>query len=486
MITETKLPEAWSGYGSISDPLEGDLKCDAAIVGGGMTGVCLAYLLGERGFKAALIEENTIGSGKTGRSTAKAVVAHDLIYSDLTEKVSPEAAEKYAAANLAGLGFIRERVRGRASEFRRDFYLYALYGEKRLRREFQAMRNSGIECEYLGGNDVPLPFETEAAVLLRDQIQLDPAKFVHELCAEGKFRCFEHTHAELVSKNILRCGGHTVTADAVVYAVNYPVKIPGLYAPIKLSRKTSCAAVFSLPDGVSYGFPEVMAYGMDGGCGYRYTPDHKLLVSGETHRGAPAPNSIERMVSKVKSFAPEAELIEAWTNNDTYTHDGLPYVGKVGGIWLACGYSAWGMTNSAAAAVILAERISGGRVWYSDVFEPSRNFMKGGSSEFSEHLQTAVGGMVKELKNPPDILASELDCGCGGIVDRHGKRTGAYRDESGELHYVSLRCPHFGCELEWNSVERTWDCPCHGSRFSAVGECLGNPAGVGISMKYSR
>lgn len=485
MTNEQNLPKLWHSYSSYGSygTLTGDIRCDIAVVGGGMTGVCLAYILGERGFKVALFEENTLASGKTGRSTAKATVAHELAYSTLAEKISTEASRKYAEANLAGLDFLKKHVSSGKSEqavVRRDHYLYALYGEKRLRKEYLVMRENGINCEYYTKDSVPLPFKTEAAIKIPDQVQLDPVRFVHELCENGKFRVFEHSRAEMISKNILRCGGHTVTADKLVFAVNYPTKIPGLYAPLKLSRKTSCAAVFVCDEGFT--FPEVMAYGVDGGYGYRYTPDHSLLVSGETHRGAPAPNAIERMVTTVRSFAPTAQLREAWTNNDTYTHDGIPYVGEVGGVYIACGYSAWGMTNSVGAAVLLAEKIAGGEVWYGDIFAPERNFMRGGSSEFSEHLTTAVGGMVKDFTNPPEITAKELDSGYGAIINYRGKRVGAYRDKEGELHFVSLRCPHMGCELEWNQVEQTWDCPCHGSRFNGAGECISNPAEHGIGI----
>lgn len=479
MDTTERSPRVWREYAASSETLAGDLRCDAAIVGGGMTGVCLAYILGSRGFRVALFEEKTLAAGKTCRSTAKATVAHDRIYSTLTEKLSPEVSRKYASANLAGLAFYKEHLSAGVAE-RRDFYLYALHGETRLLKEYHAMRDNGITCEYLRGDTVPLPFDVKAAVCLRDQVQLDPVQFVQNLAAEGKFRYFEHTKAEYVSGNILRCGGHTVTADAIVFAVNYPVGIPGFKAPVKLSRKTSCALAFSHDGG--FAFPEVMAYGIDGGYGYRYAPDRSLIVSGETHRGAPAPNAAERIQAAVEGFCPDAQLQESWTNNDTYTHDGIPYVGKVGGVYVACGYSAWGMTNAASAAVLLAEQIAGGEVWYGDIFDRGRNFMRGGGSEFTEHMETAMSGMMKTFSSAPVRKSAELLPGEGGIVLHRGKRIGGYCDKDGGLHFVSLRCPHLGCELEWNSVSKTWDCPCHGSRFSAEGACLSNPAGQGIGL----
>ena len=185
----------------------------------------------------------------------------------------------------------------------------------------------------------------------------------------------------------------------------------------------------------------------------------------------------------LQSLAHGARVIEKWTNNDVYTHDMLPYVGKTrAGVYLACGFNAWGMVSGASAAVILSEEVCGREVWYADIFSPERNFLRGGSSSFSEHLGEAVSGSAKKYSPAPELKIAELKNGEGGVVNYHGKRMGAFRDNGGEVHLVSLRCPHIGCELEWNAVDCTWDCPCHGSRFTYDGEAIGNPAVKGIRI----
>ncbi|MBQ4353287.1 MAG: FAD-dependent oxidoreductase [Clostridia bacterium] len=460
-------------------PLREDIHCTAAVVGGGLTGVCLAYLLAEKGVDTVLLEQGTLAGGKTGRSTAKVTLAHENIYSSLTERISAEAARKYAAANKAGFAFIRRCPAGHLSDCERDFYLYALYGETRLEREYRAMQEYGIDC--IRCTDTPLPFPHKAAVRLPKQLAIDPQAFVRALAEQGNFRCFTHTKALRLSDHVLQCGGYRVTADMTAYCVNYPVSLGAMAAPLKLSRKTSSAVLFRSDSGFS--FPDVMAYGIDGGHGFRYVSGGRLLVSGETHRGAPMPDAEARITEAVRAFAPDAEIEAAWTNNDTYTHDGIPYAGKVGGVWTACGYGAWGMTNAAGAAVILAEQMTGGEVWYADIFSPARNFLRGGKREFSEHIGTAVSGMAKHLSSLPERKASEFLPGEGGIAADHGRKVGAYRDEDGRLYIVSLRCPHLGCSLEWNRTDSTWDCPCHGSRFSAAGDCLSNPAGHSILLE---
>ncbi len=473
------MPEIWRKNYTEYPTLDRDIKCGAAVVGGGLTGALLAYMLAERGIDTVLFESGRIALGKTGRSTAKVTVAHKMIYTELAEKMSPAVSRKYAAANLAGMKRLSELI---PPENKRDMYLYALYGERRIRKEFMHMRENGIDCEYVEGSDCPLPFETAGAVKLPEQYAIDPVILVESLCREGHFKVYENSPAERIEMHGFDCLGHRVRSDFVAVCTNYPVHVPSSGAPLKLCRKASAAVVMESDDG--FPMADIIAFGADGGYGYRYADgnSNRLIVSGETGRILP-PNAEERLSSAVRKFAPNARIFETWVNNDTYTHDGIPYAGRLkSGIFTACGYSAWGMTNSASAAVILENQICGRNLWYDDIFSPSRNFMTGGSGEFSEYISTAVGGMMKNISTPPDKYAAEVHEGEAAVVNCRGKRVGAYRDDDGVVHLVSLKCPHLGCSLEWNPVEKTWDCPCHGSRFSYTGTCISNPAEHGIAI----
>ncbi len=471
----------WKTGGITYPQVSKNIKCGVAVVGGGLTGVILAYLLARRGIDVALFEANSIGSGKTGRSTAKVTVAHGYKYAALCEDLSPEVARKYAAANMNGLRFYSEHLGERDKKI---MLLYSLYGQRRLLKEYSAMRESGIPCQWIDAPAVPLPFKTEGAVKLTDQYAIDPVRFADSLCRLGRFKVFENSPVEVVDAHLLVCGGHTITADHVAVCTNYPTHVPASVAPIKLSRKISLAVKLRSEGGFSIPFG-VMAFGVDGGYGYRHGDDpREIIVSGETSRDMPTPLAEERLARAARRLAPDAEIMESWTNNDTYTHDGLPYSGRLhSGIWVACGYSAWGMTNSAAMAKIAAEQICGHDLWYADIFSPNRNFMKGGSREFSNHMQTAVSGMMKQMSSPPPTSPAEIEADHAAVVASRGKRTGAYRDPNGALHLVSLKCPHLGCELQWNPTDKTWDCPCHGSRFSYTGECVSNPATKGIRLE---
>jgi len=475
-------------------PLNDDCSCDAAVIGGGITGVLCAHALALRGLSVLLLEEHTVAhaGSKTARSTAKATVAHGRIYSALAENVSAEASRKYAAANLAGLRFLHSIADVSPSAEQsvgqtRDMYLYAVHGERLLRREFRAMQNAGIPCEYLGGGNVPLPFPVSAAVRLPGQLALDPVEFCRRLCRMGHFRTCEHSPVTAVRRNSLICRGHTVAARHIIAATNYPRFCPaGAGLPLKLFRQSSYAVAVTCDAG--FRMPDLMAFGIDDDHGYRYAPTadgHTLIVSGETHRGAASPNTGKRLLRAAGAAASgEISVFRQWSNNDGYTHDGIPYIGPLkNGVFIACGFGAWGMTNAASAALILAEQIGGRHLWYDDLFSPERNFLRGGSPQFAEHLRTAVGGAVRAFSAPPDCHAEEVACGQAEIIHYHGRRAGAYRDSDGRLYVVSLQCPHLGCSLEWNPEEKSWDCPCHGSRFDYTGACISNPADRGIALE---
>lgn len=470
----------WKNRGRRYPSLDRDINCTAAVIGGGLTGCLLANRLAERGIDTVLFEAGRIGGGKTARSTAKVTLAHETAYSDIAKNISTEAAKKYAAANIAGLEYIASIAK---ESTRQDIYLYAVHGERRLVREFEAMRECGIDAEYVAGADTPLPFSTLGAIRLREQLAIDPVGLCERLCAEGKFEVFENSTAEHIGRHGFTCAGHRVNADFVAVCTNYPLHVPHSLSPLKLSRKSSVAVAFRSREGFS--MKDVMAFGIDGGYGYRYAEDERgrmLIVSGETGREVP-PGAVERIAEAVQRFTPDAEMISAWVNNDTYTHDGIPYAGELsGGIYVACGYSAWGMTNAGAAAEILEKCILGRELWYADVFSPRRNFLRGGAVEFSEHVSVAVSGELENLSSPPDRYVASVREGEAAVVNHHGRRVGVYRDSGGEAHLVSLRCPHLGCALSWNSVDKTWDCPCHGSRFSYTGQCISNPAERGIAI----
>jgi len=469
--------------------LNSDIRCSCLIIGGGLCGMTAAYLLGQRGIDTVLIEKERIGNGKTAGTTAKATVCHNTAYSDISEKLGAESARKYAAANLAGLKLLQNLSGEYSCDARTaDMYLYSIYGERRIWREYIAMRDIGIDCELIKEDSAEnygfeLPVKIKSAVRIKNQLAFHPMKLLHGIVEHSKAKIYEQTEAVGISSgthhHIVKVkNGHTISAGKVIIATNYPVLVPKNLNFIKLYRETSYAAAVK-------GLPTLsgMYYGIDGGYAYRSHED-VLIVSGERHRGAASGKSCEKLVEQARAlFGTEnPEVTAAWSNNDCYTHDGVPYVGSIGdGIFIASGFSAWGMTNSAAAAIILSHLTAGEKLWYADIFNPSRNVLKSGGESLYSHIAVSVGGMAKNL-TVPEHTVSEIAPGSAGIVSYNGRRAGAYRDNEGKVHLVSVKCPHLGCSLEWNPASLTWDCPCHGSRFSYDGKCISEPANNGIQL----
>ena len=298
--------------------LEGDIKCTVAVVGGGLTGALVAYRLASRGVDTVLFEEKTIASGKTSRSTAKVTVAHGTAYSEIEKRLSMKTAKKYAAANLAGLRVISEFC---GEDGMRDMYLYALYGERRLRCEYEVMRACEIDADYLSGEEVPLPFPVKGAIRVRGQYAVNPTQLVYEICRRGKFKIFENSPAREITRHGFSCLGHRVRADFVVVATNYPVHIQASLAPIRLSGKSSVAVAFSSKSGFS--MPDVMAYGADGGYAYdgvKMFYVEKYGAYAVLVRGAVTLEMVDALLSKATGCR---TLAQTYDVNCDYVTDGV-------------------------------------------------------------------------------------------------------------------------------------------------------------------
>ncbi len=481
----------WKMEESESYPqLSEDIKCDCLVIGGGLCGVLTAYLLGKRGIDTVLMEKEHLGHGKTMGTTAKATTCHGLTCSGIVRERGREAAEVYASANRDGLRLLRELLleygmADRCDASSADFCLYSLYGERRIAEEAAALTESGIDCTVTAGksHDFELPLHPKSVLTLPDQLSFHPIKAVRAIAERSNVRIFEETEAVSMGSApssrthvVKTAKGHAIHAAKVIVAANYPVLVRGNLNFLKLYRETSYAAVLRGAPALSR-----MYYGIDGGYHYR-SHGETLIVSGERHRTEPVPNAADRLIEEASALFGEVQTVTAWSNNDSYTHDGIPYVGEVGnGVFLAAGFGGWGMTNSAAAAMLLSHLAAGEKPRYAPLFSPKRNPLKGGGESILHHMAVSAEGMAKRL-TVPQLRADQIRPGCAGIISHNGGRAGAYRDEDGKIHLVSVKCPHLGCSLEWNRASKTWDCPCHGSRFSPDGKCISEPSRESISL----
>ncbi len=466
-------------------PLAEDIRCSCLVIGGGLCGVLTAYLLGKRGIDTVLIEKERLGCGKTAGTTAKATLCHGTLLSRIWKSHGREGAMHYTEANRHGLRLLRELLPDGGEETAQtaDFFLYSNHGERRIAEEYRCLRECGVDCTMFRGQaeDFELPRPPKSGIRLREQLHLHPLLAIRTVARRTSAAMYEMTEGVSAAKtkegHIVRTAkGHIIRAKTVVITANYPVLVPQNLNFLKLYRETTYAAAFS-------GTPALgnMYYGIDGGHAYRSHGD-TLIVSGERYRTASPENAPDRLVDEAKRLFPRAEVTAQWSNNDCYTHDGIPYVGKAGdGILLAAGFNGWGMTNAASAALMLSYLAAGEVPLHAALFSPKRNLLKGGGSSLLRHAEISAAGMMQNL-TVPDKTAAELRPGCAAIVSHNGQRAGAYRDDSGKLHLVKVKCPHLHCSLEWNPAAKTWDCPCHGSRFSPDGVCISEPAHESICI----
>ncbi len=471
----------------------GPLTVDVAVIGGGITGVTAALLLRHAGLRVALIEGRTIGGGVTGFTTGKLSSNHGLIYDELTRSFGAERAAVYAEAQEGGLALIAGWTEDLGIDCdlrRREAWTYASEGEdpSAIEDEVQAALDAGLAVTY--EDSAPLPFPTGAAIRYAAQAEFHPRRYLQALTAripgEGS-HVFEHSRVLAVTDGRpcrVETDAATIQCGHVIVATHYPILDRGLWFP-RLAAERSYVLAAPHPDP-----PEGMFLSTESPAhSLRTAPDphsegELLLVGGEGHKAGQS-QPVSARYAALAGWAAEhvslGEPVYRFSSQDLRPADGLPYVGALSPLserlLVTTGYRKWGLTNGTAAAMILADRIQGIPNPWAETFDSARfRPPAGAASLVKENLNVGVRFVRDRFQRPVAGSAEELAPGTGGIVEHDGERVGAYREEDGTLHLVSPVCTHLGCWCRWNDAERTWDCPCHGSRFAHDGAVIEGPA----------
>ncbi len=464
--------------------LAGSVKADVAVIGAGIAGLTTAFLLKKAGVNVAVIEAHQVGSGATGNTTAKITSLHQLIYARLASAFGEETAHIFGASNQAAILRIESLTRELSIDchfHRLPAYTYTEQPERvpEIEAEVEAAQKAGLPAHYLQGID--LPFSAAAAVRFDDQAHFNPYAYCAGLAGaidgDGS-RIFEKSRAVDIEGNLVKGEAGEVTADQIVVATQLPFIDKGGAFVGNYPQRSYLLAIRidgDRPEGM-YISAESPIRSISHAAGSDY-----LLVGGESHKTGQDADTRQRY-GALRDWAarhfPVRSVDFEWSSQDFMPADGMPYIGRLlpftDRIYTATGFGKWGMTRGTLAGMILSDLILGRENPWAETFS-RLNPLQSAADFFTENMNVSkrfVQDRLSALGSPdPESLPPEQ----GDVIRTEGGLAATYREEDGALHTVSPVCTHLGCYVTWNTAEKSWDCPCHGSRYRVDGTMLTGP-----------
>ncbi|KRE80733.1 FAD-dependent oxidoreductase [Arthrobacter sp. Soil762] len=470
--------------------LRGDLEVDVAVIGAGVAGLTAALALKRTGRTVAVIETARVGTGVTGHTTGKVTSLHRLAYTELARRHGNDTARIYGEANQAAVEHVAQLVAAEAidCDFRRVAnYTYAESDDalSLVRAEANLAARLGLPAAFT--TDVPLPFPVKGAVRFDGQAQIHAVKYLQGLAravnGEGSF-VFEETRAQQVhdgSPAVVDTEHGTVRARGIIVATNVPWGGQGLFylrshphrsylVAGRVDRPPLDATFISADEPMR----SILTTSVNG--------TNYVLTGGEGHRVSES-GDIAARYRRLATFAHDRlgvdKIAYRWSTQDGIPLDGLPYAGLMSPtakhVYVITGLRKWGLSNGTAAALILADTLSGRENPWASVFNSNRFTPAASAKRFAEeNFKTVSAVLASKLRRPPGH--SDLSPGEGTVITVNGESTAVYKDADGQVHAVSATCTHLGCTVGFNTSDATWDCPCHGSRFTTEGTVIQGPA----------
>jgi glycine/D-amino acid oxidase-like deaminating enzyme/nitrite reductase/ring-hydroxylating ferredoxin subunit len=476
-------------------PLSEDLQVDVAVIGGGIVGVSTAWELARAGRSVAVLEADRIVAGTTGYTTAKLTSLHTRIYNRLTTNHGPVAATLYATSQQEAIEHVREvaaEVGIDCDLEQRPAYVYVTQekGVEGLQNEARMAAAAGLPAEFVTESTLPMPIA--GAVRVDGQAQFHPRKYLLGLAADFVTRgglIFERTRVvgldEGAPCRVTTENNHVVVARDVVVATHYPVFDPALLFT-RLTPRRELVVAGLIPEGDD---PRGMFLTEEEDIRSVRTAPHGdgrrlVIVTGEKFDpGSPGVGErLLRLVGWTRHLFDVEEISYHWAAQDAKTTDGVPFVGSLHRgarhAWVATGFGGWGMSSGVMSSRLLTALITEQPPppW-TDLYTPKRVHPLVEAPEFVRSgVHVAKEFVAGRLRSSHVDSVADVTPGQGAVLRVHGQRCAVYRDDDGKVHAVSATCTHLGCTVAFNDAERTWDCPCHGSRFDVDGNVLHGPA----------
>ncbi|BDB30522.1 FAD-dependent oxidoreductase (plasmid) [Cupriavidus sp. P-10] len=469
--------------------LTGRIQVEVIVVGAGIVGLTTALILAQQGRSVAVIDAHRIGRGATGGSTGNlyATVADGL--AALVKKWDAQTARAVVASRTEAIAWIEQQTTVRHSDcaFRRcPMFQYAIseQAEGRLQDELDAARLAGMAVDWTDHVPKPLPVPYGRVLVLPGQAQFHPLRYMHALAAHAEqcgVQVYEHSPAmELdAGSGVVRTPAGRLVGRHIVLATHTPIGFHFIQAGMQVRREYGLAFRLGgdvLAPGIFWalGMPRlsVRSFETDG---QRY-----LLCIGEHHETGrhDAAAALARLIAEAQTALQLGEPAWRWSAQHYHSPDELPYIGQdSAGFYVATGFSTDGLVYGTLAGRLIADQINGRENRWSELYRV-RRFHPGraGSDMFKANTGVAKEFFHDYVTYRSAKPAQALAPGQGAIVRLGHERVAAYRDAAGALHVVSAVCTHMKCMVHWNAVERSWDCPCHGSRYSPDGQVLEGPA----------
>jgi glycine/D-amino acid oxidase-like deaminating enzyme/nitrite reductase/ring-hydroxylating ferredoxin subunit len=477
--------------------LEDDLTADVLIVGGGITGLTAAYLLARAGRSVAVLERERLGSMDSGHTSAHLTAVTDLGLTALEQRFGRDHAQATWDAGFAAIAEIDAIVREEkiACEFSWvPGYLYSASegGDTRdvagLREDAALAIALGFDASFV--EDIPgvqrpgIRFDHQAKFHVRKYL----AGLTRAIVALGG-RCFEHTTVEEFTERPLgaKANGRTITADYIIVATHTPLWGNTPHGRAKwLETNLALYSSYVIAGRAAKGaMPEALFWSTAHPYGYLRVDQHRdydlVIYGGEDHKTGQETDTgacYQRLEQALTLLVPSIELTHRWSGQVIETSDGLPFLGETADRqFVATGFSGNGMTFGTLGAMMACDRVMGRLNPWRDLFAPDRPFLKRGLWDYlRENKDYPYYRIRDQFAGAATRSLRSVRRGHGAVVDLHGQKVAAFRDETGKTTLRSAVCTHAGCLVGWNDAERTWDCPCHGSRFKPNGDVLAGPA----------
>lgn len=474
-IKENKLPS-----------LQTDIITDVLIIGGGITGMSTAYHLIDNNLKVCLVEKNTIGNGVTSRTTGKLTYLQENMASKLKTYHGKEKAKQYIKSQKEAIEIVKNIIKKEnisCNLEKVDSYIFS-EDEKKIQKEqnlFQEFQIPTYKASKLPNNE-----QIQYGFYVKDTYVFHPLKYVHclkQICLQNHMDIYENTKIISINKEkdkyICKTPTNTIKAKYVVLALHYPYFLSPFWMPLKAYMEKSYIEAFKVDK--NYKFSAITISKPTISMRY-YSTDtkHYQLYLTNSHNLCIKNNDKKNFQNLIKNKNKKPSYL--WSNKDIMTIDFLPYIGSIDledTFLIGTGYNTWGMTNGSLAGKILSDIILHRKNQYQDLFSPKRGLNMAKITNFPIVLGSSAYSFIKtKIKRQKSWYSSSVR-----FETRNGTNIGIYTDENKEEHIVYNVCPHLKCSLIFNEIEKTWDCPCHGSRFDINGNCIEGPSNYNITYK---